>query len=70
MYLADRLAFHVMVMVNSLFHIVPLEGKKIPDPNTVEWTDTVIQQPIGFECRFVVWDEKARQLLQSVSLYD
>jgi hypothetical protein len=48
MYLADRLAFHVMVMANSLFHILPLEGKKIPEPDSIEWTDTVIQYDSSF----------------------
>jgi hypothetical protein len=51
MYLADRLAFHVMVMTNSLFHIVPLEGRKVPDPSSIQWTDTVIQYVSPFPSR-------------------
>jgi hypothetical protein len=42
MYLADRVAFHVVVTICSLFNVVPLEGKKIPDPATVEWEDIAV----------------------------
>ncbi|PVF93462.1 cytochrome P450 [Serendipita vermifera] len=67
-YLADRLAFQLLVTINSLFKLVPLESKPIPDPSTVEWSDIVVQQPIGFECRFIPRDEKARNLLKAISL--
>jgi hypothetical protein len=43
MYLADKLAFHIVATIVSLFNIVPLEGKKVPDPKTVEWEDGAIQ---------------------------
>lgn len=43
MYLADRMVFHIVATINSLFHIVPLQGKTIPDPDTVVNTDTFIR---------------------------
>ncbi|PVF97330.1 cytochrome P450 [Serendipita vermifera] len=70
MWIADRLAFHIVATTVSLFHILPLEGKTLPDPKKIEWSDTAIQQPLGFECRFVVRDEKAQQLLKTVSLHE
>ncbi|PVF97327.1 cytochrome P450 [Serendipita vermifera] len=70
MYLADKVAFHIVATIVSLFNIVPLEGKKIPDPKTVEWDDMAIQQPIGFDCRFMPRSEKTRELLKTVAFYD
>jgi hypothetical protein len=43
MYLADRVAFHMVVTIASLFDVVPLESQKRPDPKTVEWEDIGIQ---------------------------
>ncbi|PVF93570.1 cytochrome P450 [Serendipita vermifera] len=68
MHLAERVIFHLVATTVSLYKIVPLEGKKIPDPNSIEYTPTGIQHPVGFECRFVLRDEKARHLLRSISL--
>ncbi|PVG01693.1 cytochrome P450 [Serendipita vermifera] len=68
MYLGERLALHLVITLNSLFQIVPLEGQKVPDPKTVEYTDVVVQQPVGFECRFIPRDEKTRDLVKVISL--
>ncbi|PVG01724.1 hypothetical protein CPB86DRAFT_781100 [Serendipita vermifera] len=68
MYLADKLSFHLGITVAALLKIVPLEGCKVPDPNTIEYTDTGIRYPIGFECRFVPRNERTEQLLSAVSL--
>jgi hypothetical protein len=43
LYLAERLIFHTVITINSLFHVVPLEGKKIPDPNAIEYQDLLIR---------------------------
>jgi len=43
MYLADRLSFYYATTLAMLFSIVPLEGKGIPDPETVEYTDMVLK---------------------------
>lgn len=67
MYLADRSVFQAVTTIVSLFKVEPLEGQRIPDPNAIEYTPAVIQQPIGFECRFVLRDEKAQNLLKSIS---
>ncbi|PVF97212.1 cytochrome P450 [Serendipita vermifera] len=70
MYLADRVMFHIVTTVVSLYNVEPLEGQKIPDPNSIEYLPRAVQQPAGFECRFVVRDERARELLKAVSLDD
>ncbi|PVF93583.1 cytochrome P450 [Serendipita vermifera] len=67
-YLADRVIFHLVTTVISLYNVDPLEGSSIPDPNGIEYTAMGIQQPIGFECRFTVRDEKAQNLLRTISL--
>jgi hypothetical protein len=46
MYLADRFVLHLVATVMSFFGIVPLEGKKLPDPNKVEWSATAMQYVI------------------------
>lgn len=43
MYLADRAGFHIAASTVALYNIVPLEGANIPDPNTVEYTDTAFR---------------------------
>jgi hypothetical protein len=43
MYLADRLAFHIVATIISVFEIVPLEGKTLPELNDVEWLDGAMQ---------------------------
>lgn len=43
MYFADRVVLHVVATIISLFHIAPLDGKKIPDPQSVEYTDLAIR---------------------------
>ncbi|PVF97328.1 cytochrome P450 [Serendipita vermifera] len=70
MYLADRIVLHLVATVMSLFDIIPLEGKTLPDLNQVEWSATAMQLPLGFECRFVVRDKKARDLLNTLSFHD
>jgi hypothetical protein len=39
MYLADRVAFHLVAMISSLFHLAPLEGQRVPDPKSIVWND-------------------------------
>lgn len=43
MYLADRVAFHVVATVATMFHVAPLEGKEIPKPQSITWSELVIQ---------------------------
>jgi hypothetical protein len=38
MYLADRAGFHIAATTIALYKILALEGAKIPDPRTVEYT--------------------------------
>jgi len=40
MYLADRTGFHIAATTTALYNIGPLEGTEIPDPDTIEYTDT------------------------------
>lgn len=70
MYFADRVVFHLVTAIIALYKIEPLEGSKRPDPNNIEYTMTSIQHPVGFECRFVPRDEKARNLLKTISLHE
>jgi hypothetical protein len=87
MYLADRLMFHLVATIVSLYKVEPLEGEKVPDRKSVEYSPKAVQyesflliitvliidlvlyrQPVGFMCRFVLRDEKARHLLKTISL--
>jgi hypothetical protein len=87
MHLADRMVFHIVTVIISLYRMEPLEGKTLPDPQSAAYTDKVIQYvptiqartisfigpfiarlPIGFECRFILRDEKAENLLKAISL--
>jgi hypothetical protein len=43
MYLADKVAFHLVITVLSLLKIVPLDGREVPDPSTIEYTDAGIR---------------------------
>jgi hypothetical protein len=43
MYLADKVAFHIGITILTLFNIVPLDGCKVPDPDTIEYTDTAFR---------------------------
>ncbi|PVF92959.1 cytochrome P450 [Serendipita vermifera] len=70
MYLGDKVAFHLVATIVSLFKVVHFEGKNVPDPAELEWEDTAVQQPINFECRFVVRDEKAQHLLKVVGTHE
>jgi len=70
MYLADRTGFHIAATTIALYNIVPLEGEEIPDPNTIEYTNTIFREPVGFECRFIPRDEKVEDLLKAISLSD
>ncbi|PVF97331.1 cytochrome P450 [Serendipita vermifera] len=69
MYLADRLAFHMVVTINSLFQLTPLKGEERPDLKSIVWTDEGMKARKEFKCRFVVRDEKARQLLKTASFH-
>ncbi|PVF93566.1 cytochrome P450 [Serendipita vermifera] len=68
MYFADRVAFHMVTTIISLYNVEPLEGQKIPDPTTIEYSPKAVQQPLGFKCRFVIRDERAENLLKSIWL--
>ncbi|PVG04930.1 cytochrome P450 [Serendipita vermifera] len=68
MYLADHMIISFMITIFSLFKVVPLEGKGVPDPKSVDYEDKMTRHPIGFECRFAVQDDKAEQLIQAVAL--
>jgi hypothetical protein len=43
MYLADRAGFNIAATTIALYKIVPLEGAEIPDPDTIEYTDTAFR---------------------------
>jgi hypothetical protein len=43
MYFADRVAFHLVVTINSLFKISPPEGKERPDPAETKYPDSLIR---------------------------
>ena len=43
MYLADRLGFHYAATMAALFSILPLEGKTIPDPETIVYSDVALR---------------------------
>jgi hypothetical protein len=43
MYLADKMAFHLGFTTMALFDITPLDGHKIPDPSTIEYTDATFR---------------------------
>jgi hypothetical protein len=49
-------AFHLIATVASLFNVVPLEGKKVPDRKSVEWDDTAIQYGDFFSDKLLVSD--------------
>ncbi|CAG8689811.1 17615_t:CDS:2, partial [Acaulospora colombiana] len=49
MYLADRLAFHLMVATISMF-------------KAARGLTKCHRQPIGFECRFIPRDDKAKEM--------
>ncbi|PVF97215.1 cytochrome P450 [Serendipita vermifera] len=70
LHFADRIILHMVVTIISLYKIEPLEGHQIPDPKDIHYDSKAVQQPIGFECRFVARDERARNLLKSISLSD
>ncbi|PVF92944.1 cytochrome P450 [Serendipita vermifera] len=70
MHLADKVAFHVAATTMALFDVVPLEGRTIPDPDSVEYTDAALRHPIGFECQFLPRSKKIDQLLSTLSLED
>jgi hypothetical protein len=42
-YFADRVMFLLVATIVSLFKIVPLEGKEVPDPKDVELGDKAIR---------------------------
>jgi len=43
MYLADRAGFQIASTMTALYDVVPLEGRRRPKPETVEYTDTVLR---------------------------
>ncbi|KAG8797782.1 hypothetical protein FRC17_007646 [Serendipita sp. 399] len=68
MYLADRAGFHIAASTMSLFDVLPLEGQTVPHPDDVEYSTSAFCMPVGFECRFVPRDDKARNLIQALSM--
>jgi cytochrome P450 len=42
-YFAERIVFHLVTTIISLYKVVPLEGQKTPDPNGITYTPTGIQ---------------------------
>ncbi|PVF97364.1 cytochrome P450 [Serendipita vermifera] len=68
MYLADRVIFHAVATIISLYKVEPLEGVKLPTPRSAQYTPKLIQLPVDFKCRFIVRDERARNLLRTISL--
>jgi cytochrome P450 len=50
MYFADRVTFHIVATIISLFEVVPLEGRTRPDPAMIRYPDTLIRYcTISFE---------------------
>ncbi|CCA72716.1 related to O-methylsterigmatocystin oxidoreductase [Serendipita indica DSM 11827] len=68
MHFADRVAFHTALTSVSLFNILPLEGKQVPDIDRIEYTKDITRVPVKFDCRFVPRNEEANQLLSSLAL--
>ncbi|KIM28311.1 hypothetical protein M408DRAFT_329417 [Serendipita vermifera MAFF 305830] len=64
MYLADRIGFHVGVTVATLYDVAPLKGKNRPQPESVQYTDTLFRLPIDCECRFLPRDGRTLGLLK------
>jgi hypothetical protein len=86
-HLADRVVFHMVTTIISLYKSEALEGKSLPDPQSTSYTQKLVQYasdirrvcyaahrvfryrlPTDFECRFVLRDEKAANLLKAISL--
>ncbi|KIM28319.1 hypothetical protein M408DRAFT_69838 [Serendipita vermifera MAFF 305830] len=68
MYLADRIGFHLGATVAALYDVAPLEGKSRPNPQSVEYTDTALRLPVGFECRFLPRDGRTLSLLKAAEM--
>jgi hypothetical protein len=43
MYFADRVVFHLVVSIISLYRVEPLEGHKLPIPNSFNYTSKAVQ---------------------------
>jgi predicted AlkP superfamily pyrophosphatase or phosphodiesterase len=43
MYFGDRVVFHIVTTIMSLYKVEPLEGSSIPDPNSIKYTPMLIQ---------------------------
>ncbi|KAG8844142.1 hypothetical protein FRB91_002809 [Serendipita sp. 411] len=68
MYLADRTGFHIAASTLSLFEVLPLEGQPAPKPDEVKYSTSAFCLPLGFECRFVPRDERARNMINALSM--
>ncbi|KAG8833349.1 hypothetical protein FRC17_010818 [Serendipita sp. 399] len=68
MHFADRVGFHLVLTLISLFDLLPPIGKDRPIPDTVEYTKSVILYPIDFKLRFVPRNEKAAALLSAMNV--
>jgi cytochrome P450 len=43
MYLADRVIFHMVTAIMSMYKMEPLEGKSLPNSETATYTDKMFQ---------------------------
>jgi hypothetical protein len=43
MYFADRVVFHLVTTVISLYKVEPLEGRTIPELNSIHYTPKMLQ---------------------------
>ncbi|PVF92648.1 cytochrome P450 [Serendipita vermifera] len=68
MHLADRVGFHFVAKTLSVYNIVPLEGAERLQPSSMKCSISAIRVPENLECRFVPRNEKARELLSSLSM--
>lgn len=68
MHLADRIGFHLAVNTLSVYSVLPMEGKERPEPSSMEYAPRVVRMPKNLECRFVPRNDKAQELLSSLSM--
>jgi hypothetical protein len=61
-YLADRVVFHMVTTIISLYKLEPLEGNSLPDPQTTSYTQKLVQyvQAIQRVCNAVHWTYRYR----------
>ncbi|PVF98744.1 cytochrome P450 [Serendipita vermifera] len=67
-HLADRVGFHLATTLLALYSILPLEGHKVPDPNSIQYNDGTIRYGVGFKCQFVPRNERCAELMKYLFL--